>query len=170
MDISLESYDIQIINILGVDRDPRELIIDYATPDVYSMDKKYYIPIERTKVFLIFDNEGNKRSWIKKFIKNPDEEIEKMMKDVLSIIKNKGGDISANIEEIFLKHTVKYRIWGKEDANFPDDEELPREHSIKGKSFEYDNFSDEELSRELNKYGRKYDSQFKITANEITDW
>ena len=90
-----------------------------------------------------------------------------MMKDVVSIIKNKGGDISANIEVIFLKHTVKYHIWGKEDANFPDDDELPREHRIKGKSFEYANFSDEELSRELNKYGRNYDPQFKITANEI---
>lgn len=167
MGIPLERYGIQIINIRGVDKDLREFIIDYATPDVYHFDNKYYIHPERTKVFLNFDNEGNKRSWIKKFIKNPDEEIEKMMKDVVSIIKNKGGDISANIEVIFLKHTVKYHIWGKEDANFPDDDELPREHRIKGKSFEYANFSDEELSRELNKYGRNYDPQFKITANEI---
>ena len=167
MGIPLERYDIQIINIRGVDKDPREFIIDYATPDVYPFDNKYYIHLERTKVFLNFDNEGNKGSWIKKLIEKPDEEIEKMMKDVVSIIKNKGGDISANIEVIFLKHTVKYHIWGKEDANFPDDDELPREHRIKGKSFEYANFSDEELSRELNKYGRNYDPQFKITANEI---
>jgi hypothetical protein len=167
MDIPLERYDIQIINIRGVDKDPRGLIIDYATPDVYPFDNKYYIHPERTKVFLIFDNEGNKTSWIKKFIEKPDEEIKKMMNEVVSIIKNKGGDISANIEEKFLKHTVEYHIWGQEDANFHDDEELPREHRIKGKSFEYANFSDEELSRELNKYGRKYDPQFKITANEI---
>ncbi len=150
MDISLESYDIQIINILGVDRDPRELIIDYATPDVYSMDKKYYIHPERTKVFLIFDNEGNKRSWIKKLIEKPDEEIEKMMKDVVSIIKNKGGDISANIEEMINEHTVKYHLWNK--------------------SFEYDNITDDkELSSELNKYGEKYGYVFNITSDEIKE-
>jgi hypothetical protein len=163
MDISLESYDIQIINILGVDRDPRELIIDYTTPDVYSMDKKYYIHPERTKVFLIFDNEGNKRSWIKKLIEKPDEEIEKIMKDVLSIIKNKGGHISANIEKIFLKHTVNYHIWGQEQ----DDEKL--EHRIREKSFEYANFSDEDLSRELNKYGEKHGYNFYVTSDEIKD-
>ncbi|KAF5437574.1 hypothetical protein C5S35_03365 [Candidatus Methanophagaceae archaeon] len=163
MDISLESYDIQIINILGVDRDPRELIIDYATPDVYSMDKKYYIHPERTKVFLNFDNEGNKGSWIKKLIEKPDEEIEKMMNDVLRNIKNKGGDISANTEKIFLKHTVKYHIWGQEQ----DDEKS--EHRIREKSFEYANFSDEELSRELNKYGKKHGYNFDVTSDEIKD-
>jgi hypothetical protein len=163
MDISLESYDIQIINILGVDRDPRELIIDYATPDVYSMDKKYYIPLERTKVFLIFDNEGNKRSWIKKLIEKPVEEIEKMMNDVLSIIKNKGRHISTNTEKIFLKHTVKCHIWGQEQ----DDEKL--KHRIREKSFEYANFSDEELSRELNKYCEKHGYNFDVTSDEIKD-
>jgi len=62
MGIPLERYNIQIINIRGVDKDPREFIIDYASPDVYPFDNKYYIHLERTKVFLNFDNEGNKGS------------------------------------------------------------------------------------------------------------
>ena len=150
MGISLESYGIQIINIRGVDKDPRELIIDYATPDVYSMDNKYYIHPERTKVFLIFDKEGNKGSWIEKFIKNRNKEIEGMIEDVLRSIKQKKKNTSGKTEEIFHKHTVKYHIWTK--------------------SFEYDNFLDnEELSRELNKYGEKYDYNFDVTSDEIKD-
>ena len=150
MGIPLESYDIQIINIRGVDKDPREFIIDYATPDVYPFDNKYYIHPERTKVFLNFDNEGNKGSWIKKLIEKPDEEIEKLMKEVVSIIKNKGVNISANIEEMIKEHTVKYYFWNK--------------------SFEYDNITDDkELSSELNKYGEKHGYQFNITSEDIKE-
>ncbi len=150
MGIPLERYDIQIINIQGVDKDPRPLIIDYATPDVYPFDNKYNIHPERTKVFLNFDNEGNKGSWIKKLIEKPDEEIEKMMKDVLRNIKNKGVDISAKIEEMIKEHTVKYYIWDK--------------------SFEYDNITDDkELSSELNKYGEKHGYNFDVTSDEIKD-
>ena len=163
MGIPLERYGIQIINIRGVDKGPRELIIHHSTPDIYRMDKEYYIPIERTKVFLIFDKEGNKGSWVRKFIENPDKEIEGMMKDVLRSIKNKGGHVSANTEKIFLKHTVKYHIWEQEQ----DDEKL--EHRIREKSFEYANFSDEELSRELNKYGEKHGYNFDVTSDEIKD-
>ena len=150
MGIPLERYDIQIINIQGVDKDPRPLIIDYATPDVYPFDNKYYIHPERTKVFFIFDNEGNKGSWIKKLIEKPDEEIEKMMKDVLRSIKNKGVNISANIEEMIKEHTVKHYFWNK--------------------SFEYDNITDDkELSSKLNKYGEKHGYQFNITSEDIKD-
>ena len=146
MGIPLERYDIQIINIQGVDKDPRPLIIDYATPDVYPFDNKYYIHLERTKVFFIFDNEGNKGSWSK----NPDKNIEKTMKDVLRNIKNKGVDISANIEKMINEHTVEYHIWNK--------------------SFEYDNITDDkELSRELNKYGEKHGYKFNITSDEIKE-
>ena len=165
MGIPLERYGIQIINVHGADKDPRELIVHYSTPDIDRVDNKYYIPLERTKVFFIFDKEGNKRSWLKKLIEKPDEEIEKMMKDVLSIIKNKGGHISAHTEKIFLKHTVKYHIWGQEQ----DDEKLSREHRICGKSFEYANFSDKELSRELNEYGVKHGYKFDVTSDEIKD-
>ncbi|RKX45039.1 MAG: hypothetical protein DRP27_05150 [Thermotogae bacterium] len=146
MDIPLESCGIQIINIHGVDKHPRALIVDYSTPDIYQVDKEYYIHPERTKVFIIFDREGNER-WIKRFIKDPDDEIEKMMKDVLSIIKQKKKNTSAKTNDIFHKHTVKYHIWNK--------------------SFEYDNFSDKELSHELNEYGVKHGYQFNITPSEI---
>jgi hypothetical protein len=129
-----------------VDKDPRPLIIDYATPDVYPFDNKYYIHLERTKVFFIFDNEGNKGSWSK----NSDKNIEKTMKDVLRNIKNKGVDISANIEKMINEHTVEYHIWNK--------------------SFEYDNITDDkELSSELNKYGEKYGYRFNITSDEIKE-
>ncbi|CAD6491412.1 MAG: hypothetical protein CHKLHMKO_00120 [Candidatus Argoarchaeum ethanivorans] len=149
MGVPLDGFDIEIINIRGIDKHPRELIIYHSTPDIDRVDDRYCIPIERTKVFLIFDNEGNKRSWIKKFIDEPDKEIEKMMKDVLSIIKKKKKNTSANIEKIFLKHTVKCHIWNK--------------------NFEYDNFTDEELSRELNEYGEKYGYKFDARPNEIKD-
>ena len=150
MGIPLERYDIQIINIQGVDKDPRPLIIDYATPDVYPFDNKYYIHLERTKVFLNFDNEGNKGRWIKKLIEKPGEEIEKLMKDVLRNIKNKGVDISANIEKMINEHTVEYHIWNK--------------------SFEYDNITDDkELSSELNKYGEKHGYRFNITSEDIKE-
>ena len=150
MGIPLERYDIQIINIQGVDKDPRLLIIDYATPDVYPFDNKYYIHLERTKVFLNFDNEGNKGRWIKKLIEKPDEEIEKLMKDVLRNIKNKGVNISAKIEEMINEHTVNRYFWNK--------------------SFEYDNITDDkELSSELNKYGEKYGYGFNITSEDIKE-
>ena len=140
MGIPLERYGIQIINIQGVDKHPRELIVHHSIPDIYP---------ERTKVFLIFDKEGNKGSWIEKFIKNPNKEIEGMMEDVLRSIKQKKKNTSAKTEEIFHKHTVNYKIWDN--------------------SFEYDNFSDEELSRELNRYGEKYGHSLGVTTDEIKD-
>ena len=149
MGIPLERYDIQIINIRGVDKHPRELIVHHSTPDIYQMDKEYYIHPEGTKVFLIFDKEGNKGSWIEKFIKNPNKEIEGMMADVLRSIKQKKKDISAETDAIFHEHTVKYKIWDN--------------------SFEYDNFSDDELSRELNRYGEKYGHSLGVTTEEIKD-
>jgi hypothetical protein len=150
MGIPLERYGIQIINIQGVDKHPRELIVHHSTPDIYQEDKEYYIHPERTKVFLIFDNEGNKGSWIKKFIKNPNKEIEGMMEDVLRSIKQKKKNTSAKTEEIFHKHTVKYYIWTN--------------------SFEYDNILDnEELSSELNKYGEKHGYNFDVTSDAIKE-
>lgn len=149
MVIPLERYGIEIINIRGIDNDPRELIVHYSIPDIYRVDNEYYIHPERTKVFLIFDREGNKGSWIKNFIDDPDKIIKAMMNKVLDVIKLKKRNISANTDKIFLKHTVNYKIWDK--------------------SFEYDNFTDKELSRELNEYGEKYGYKFDATPNEIKD-
>lgn len=149
MNIPLERFDIEIVNIRGIDKDLRELIIYHATPDVYQVDKKFHIHPERTKVFILLDREGNKRGWIKKFIDDPDKEIEAMMRDVLNIIKKRSGKSNAKINEIFLKQTVKHKIWDK--------------------SFEYDNFDDDELSQELNKYGKRYNYQYDITLDEIRD-
>jgi hypothetical protein len=111
MGIPLERYGIQIINIQGIDKHPRELIVHHSIPDIYQVDKEYYIHPERTKVFLIFDKEGNEGSWIEKFIKNPNKEIGGMMEDVLRSIKQKKKNTSAKTEEIFHKHTINYKIW-----------------------------------------------------------
>lgn len=148
MDIPLERFDIEIINIRGANKHPRALIIYHSIPDIYKVDKEYHIHPERTKVFIIFDNEGGKRGWLKKFIDDPDKEIEGMMKEVLSVIEMKKTK-NAEIDKIFLEKTVKHRIWNK--------------------SFEYDNFTDEELSRELNKYGKNHEQEFNITSSEISE-
>ena len=148
MGIPLERFDIEIINLRGIDKHPRELIIYHSKPDIYKVDKEYHIHPERTKVFIVFDNEGNKKSWIIDFIKDPDKEIKGMMKEVLSIIEKKKTK-NATIDKIFLEHTVKYHIWNE--------------------SFEYDNFTDEELSRELNEYAKKHGYQFDITPTEIKE-
>lgn len=144
MGIPFERFEIEIINIRGVDKSLGELIVYHSTPSIYQVNKKYHIHPERTKVFIIFDNEGNS-----KWIKHPDKEIEKMMKDVLEIIKKKKKKTNSKIDKTFLKDTVKYHIWDK--------------------SFEYDNFNDEELSIELNKYGKRYGCQFGVTPDEIKE-
>ena len=142
MGISLDKFDIEIVNLRGIDKQPRELIIYHATPDIYQVDTKYYIHPERTKVFIILDDEGAKNNWFK----DPDTKIEKMMTDVLSIIQKK-KETNSNVNEIFYEKTVKYEIWKN--------------------NFEYDNFTDEELAKELNKYGEKYGYSFDINSDEI---
>lgn len=149
MEVPLERFDIEIINLRGIDKDPKELIIYHSTSNVNKVDKEFYIHPERTKVFIIFDREGNKGSWVRDFINNPDKEIVGMMKDVLEMIKKKKVFINSTIEGIFFNNTVKHHIWEK--------------------SFEYDNFTDEELSKELNDYGEKHGYQFNITPDEMRE-
>lgn len=144
MDIPLDRFDIEIINIRGINKDPRELLIYHSTPDIYQIEKESYIHPERTKIFIILDNEGGKNGW---FI-NPKKEIEKMMREVLSIIEKRLNK-KVSLDKIFFENTVKYNIW---DNNF-----------------EYDNFSNEELSRELNTYGEKYSHHFNVTPDEIEE-
>lgn len=148
--IQLEEFDIEIVNIQGTS-DPRRLIIYHSTPEINKINDECYIRLERTKIYIVIDNEGEKGSWNKDFITNPNIEIEKMMKNISAIIKNKGKVINSDYEEKLLKNTVRFHIWDKKGSE----------------SFEYANFTDNELSKELNKYGKNHGYQFNITSKEI---
>ncbi|MFZ3384737.1 MAG: hypothetical protein WA144_12500 [Candidatus Methanoperedens sp.] len=137
-DITLEQFRIEMYNIKGVDRNMDELIKYVVRPPIIKIDETVIVSPNRTKIYGLFDNEGRFRS------KKPEEIIETIMVDLLRSIPE---TIEETTIDILKKETIKIKLCDN--------------------SFEYDNFTDEELSSELNKYGKKYGYQFNITPDEV---
>lgn len=185
MDIPLDRFGIEIINIRSIDKSPQEYLIHLSTPDIYQIEKESYIHPERTKIFILLDNEGGKKNWFR----NPPESIEKMMSEVLSIIGKKinktvttENPVRVAIEEAIEKGIEESIEEGTIEAIKKDIKEATKEDTIEtifrdktvkyqlcDKCFEYDNFSNEELSRELNTYAEKYSCNFTVTPDEIVE-
>lgn len=145
--MSLGRFGIKIVNTRGVDKDIRELVIDYIRPYIGNIYNKHYI-LGQTKVFILRDREGTEK-WAKRFVSNPPKEIDGIIKEILEIIRKENIILSENQKDIYRKEIIGHHIWNK--------------------NFEYDNFTDDrELLIELKKYGNMHNKQLKnITLRDI---
>jgi hypothetical protein len=139
MNFDVHKYGVQIINLNGVDKQIREMLVQYLVPDIFN---GHVYPF-RTKIFIIADNEG--RGYMKRLANDQNYEIDSIVESVFKLIRKKIKPNSEDIIKDFLKKGIKIDRWKN--------------------NFEYDNFpNDEELSIEINKH---YNNTTNITKYDV---
>lgn len=137
---TLEEYRIELYNIQGANKNFDELMKYIGTPTVRKIDGKYDVYF-RTRIFLIFDNEGRWKN------KKSDTITKIIMNEILKRLPKEMNEETCNI---LAMDTIKIKVCDK--------------------CFEYDNLSNEELIFLLDKYSKKHNNEFKINKSELYEY
>jgi hypothetical protein len=147
MGLRLETFGVALYDIAGVGKDLSVLVRLVAPPRLGApVQPELYAAARQTRVFMLFDREGRWKDHPKNG-KKGEEEARKVIADLRSkIVEMLPEDLPNQAKYLAAKRGVMIKLWER--------------------SFEFDNFSDEELAEAISAEAHKHGWP-KITPDEV---
>jgi len=147
MGLRLETFGVALYDIAGVGKDLSVLARLVAPPRLGApVQPELYAAARQTRVFMLFDREGRWKDYPKNG-KKGEEEARKVIADLRSkIVEMLPEDLPNQAKYLAAKRGVMIKLWEQ--------------------SFEFDNFSDEELAEAISAEAHKHGWP-EITPDEV---